>query len=284
MKLGVHVSMGKGFVDAVSQATATTCEAFQIFAGNPRGWARKPLPEKDAEAFCLAREKAGLGPVVVHLSYLPNMASPDSELYEKSVLAMAEDYQRANMLGAEYFVMHPGKHGKGELPSVGLERVAHGVKAVLSKVEGPTRLLFENQAGSGHEIAGRIEELGILLDLVDMPERTGICFDTCHAHAAGYDLRTESGWEKINREIDEHLGFENVALLHLNDAKGEVGGHLDRHEHWGEGQLGEMGFRALVRQARWRTLPGVLETPVDNPDDDLRNLTFLRRILQEEGA
>lgn len=283
MKLGVHVSIGKGFEDAVRRAQAATCESFQIFAGNPRGWARKPIPAAEIETFRKARQETGLGPVTVHLSYLPNMASPDPELYEKSVLAMAEDYQRAVLLGAEFFVMHPGKHGKDESPAAGLERVAAAVKTVLNQLDGSTRLLFENQAGAGHEIAGQIEELGNLLKMVGIPERTGVCFDTCHAHAAGYDLTTEAGWDKLNQEIDDHLGFANIALLHLNDAKGDVGGHLDRHEHWGEGRIGAVGFRALAKQTRWRSLPGVLETPEDQPGDDIRNLTFLRRILQEEN-
>lgn len=284
MKLGVHVSIGKGFENAVHLAQSVGCESFQIFAGNPRGWARKPLDPAEVEAFRRTREETGLGPVVIHLSYLPNLASPDSELFEKSALAMAEDYRRAVLLGADYFVMHPGKHGKDESPSTGLERVASAVKIVLQRIEGPTRFLFENQAGAGHEIAGRIEELGSLLKLVGVPERTGICFDTCHAHAAGYALGTLEGWRQINEEIDQFMGFSALALLHLNDAKGEVGGHLDRHEHWGEGKLGEAAFRQIAQDARWSELPGVLETPQDNPDDDLKNLAFLRRILQEEGT
>jgi deoxyribonuclease-4 len=283
LRLGVHVSIGKGFAQAVQNAAEAGCESFQIFAGNPRGWARKPLSQIEADEFIRARRDTGLGPVAVHLSYLPNLASSNPELYEKSVLAIGEDFHRANLLGADFFVVHPGKHGKEDDLASAISKVANGLRTILEKVEGPTRLLLENQAGAGHEIAARLEDLGTLLDLIDMPERTGVCFDTCHAYAAGYDLQTEAGWKEVEQTLKSSFMLSAVYLLHLNDAKGILGGHLDRHAHWGEGSIGDEGFRWLIRQTGWGDIPGILETPLDKPDDDRRNLAFLRHIIEEEA-
>lgn len=229
-------------------------------------------------------KKSGLGPVAVHMPYLPNFASKNQELYEKSVLTLGEDYQRANLLGADFLVVHPGKMAKDDRPAEALELVARAVRLVLEQVQGPTRLLLENQAGSGNEIASRFEELGEILRLVEMPERIGVCFDTCHGFAAGYELRTAFGWQQLTASVEATVGLEQIHLLHLNDARGEMGGHLDRHAHWGEGFIGEEGFRNLLRQEYWRDIPGVLETPQDTAGDDLRNLAFLRRIIREENG
>ena len=287
MRFGAHVSIGKGLAGAVTFAGELGCDAFQIFAGNPRGWARKPFDPQDVEKYRTALESSGLGPVTVHLSYLPNPAASDPQIYERSVLAMAEDYRRAVEIGADYFVVHPGKGGPEQERETALRRVAAAVKTVLQQIPGKTILLLENQAGAGTEVAGRIEELARILELTGEEERTGICLDTCHAFAAGYDLRSQEGAAGLLTEIDRLLGLSRLHLLHLNDCVGECGSHLDRHYHIGQGKIGREGFRNLLTDPRLATredLPGIIETPADSADDDRQNLARLRELAGEEDS
>ncbi len=277
MKIGVHVSIGKGLVGAVKAAEGLACDGFQIFAGNPRGWTRKPIPDTDYELFRAEREKAGLWPVVVHLAYLPNLASTDDELYEKSVLSLAEDFSRANRLGADFLVFHPGKN---KVLAEGLPRIVLAVTQVLERISGSTILLFENQAGAGGEVASSFKEMGQLIAALEARDRIGVCFDTCHAFAAGYDLRDAAGWSKTLQEFDQYVGREFLKVFHLNDCQGELGSHLDRHHHIGEGQIGLEGFRYLVNDPQLAKLPGILETPQATEDDDRKNLTTLRKLMR----
>ncbi|NLY88154.1 MAG: deoxyribonuclease IV [Firmicutes bacterium] len=287
MRFGAHVSIGKGLAGAVAFAEELGCDAFQIFAGNPRGWARKPLDPRDVEKYRTGLEASGLGPVAVHLSYLPNPAAPDPQLYERSVLAMAEDYRRAVQIGADYFIVHPCKGGPEQNRETALRRVAAAVKTVLRQIPGKALLLLVNQAGAGTEVAGRIEELARILELAGEEERTGICFDTCHAFAAGYDLRLQEGAAGLLTEIDRLLGLSRLHLLHLNDCIGECGSHLDRHYHIGKGKIGREGFKNLLTDPRLATrddLAGIIETPADSADDDRENLAVLRELSGEEDG
>lgn len=278
IQLGVHVSIGKGLPGAVDRAQALGCDGFQIFVANPRGWARKPLAESDISLFKSKRKAAKLWPVVVHLAYLPNPASDDPELYEKSVITLAEEFKRANLLEADFFVFHPGKN---KARKGGINRIIQAVNLVLSQISGPTLMLFENQAGAGGEIAGHFEELQELIAGVNTPDRVGICFDTCHAFAAGYDLRNQDGWERTLGEFDRLIGIEKLKLFHLNDAMGELGSHLDRHQHIGSGMIGLDGFAYLVNHPQLKNIPGILETPQESDGDDLRNLATLRQLSKE---
>ncbi len=277
MKLGAHVSIGKGFPGAVNQAYSIGCDGFQIFAGNPRGWARKPLADSEVAQFRKEREKYALWPVMVHLSYLPNPATTDPELYEKSVLTMVEDFSRANALGADFFVFHPGKAKDRD---IGLKKIIAAVNLVLEKVKGSTLLLFENQSGAGGEVAGSFQDLGLLIKEVNQGDRVGVCFDTCHAFAAGYDLSSDSGWQQTLDEFEKFVGLSNLKIFHLNDAVGTVGSHLDRHQHIGRGMIGLQGFSFLMNHPRLNQLPGILETPQEAPDDDLMNLKTLRQLVK----
>lgn len=276
MRFGVHVSIGDGFFRAVDKARSLGCEAFQIFAGNPRGWARKPLSDGDAARFRQALAMSGLGPAIVHLSYLPNLANLDDELYERSVLALGEDYARANRLGAEYLVVHPGScppERKGE----GLDRVVRAVEAVLAQVHGPTRLLLENQGSRRRDLGADLAELAALARRCG-DGRVGICLDTCHAFVAGYDLRTVEGWRQAVGLLERALGAGCVLAVHANDSRGDLGSGLDRHEHIGRGRLGGEAFRALGRFGFPDELPVILETPQDDPADDPRNLAAVREL------
>jgi len=283
MRFGVHTSIGKGPAGAVFIAEQLGCDCFQIFAGNPRGWARKPLDPGEVDKYRTALRASGLGPVSVHLSYLPNPATPDAKLYERSVLAIAEDYRRAVALGADYFVVHPGKRGKDRDEKAALQRVAKGIKAVLSHVPGETVFLLENQAGSGSEVAAGMAELAGILDLAGEEKRTGICLDTCHAFAAGYELRTPDGVEKLLSEIDHLIGLSRLGLLHLNDSTGDKGSRIDRHFHIGRGKIGREGFKYLLTDPRLAGKAGILETPRASAEDDRQNLAVLRELSGGEG-
>ena len=256
MRLGLHLSISKGLGNVAATAEKLGCEAFQIFIGNPRGWGRKPLDVSDVREFQKQVKRSALGPVAVHLSYLPNPAADDEDLYEKSIIAMGEDYRRAVEIGADYFVVHPGKAGNQSLERA-ISKVAMGMKTILSTVKGKTIFLKE----------------------VNCPERTGICLDTCHAFVAGYDLRCQQGLNQLLTEIQETVGLSRMPLLHLNDALGALGSHLDRHANIGEGQIGLKGFRLLLSDQRTSQLAGVLETPKVSADDDRRNLAILRQLL-----
>ncbi|HHT05900.1 MAG TPA: deoxyribonuclease IV [Hydrogenispora sp.] len=277
MRFGVHVSIGKGLPAAVQAAKDLGCEAFQIFSGNPRGWQKKPLVAQEVATFRQKVQEHGLGPVVVHLSYLPNPAAEDDELYEKSINAIAEEYERAVMIDADYFVVHPGKAGT-QSRETALDKVVRGVEEILTKVPGRTRFLLENQAGAGTEVGGNILHLAAILQAIDLPDRTGLCLDTCHAFAAGYDLRTKAGIDRLWAEVEATVGFGMVPLLHLNDTLGELGSHLDRHAHIGQGRIGLEGFGLLLTDPRVSALTGILETPKTKPEDDLENLAVVRRL------
>lgn len=277
MRLGVHISIKNGFVGAARQALQLNCDGFQMFVGNPRGWSRKPLAENEFISFREFLATTGLWPVVVHLAYLPNPASEAAELYQKSVLTMAEDFQRANLLGADFFVLHPGKSSS----PAGLERVAQAVNLVLEKSSGPTLLLFENQAGMGSELVTKFDQMARLVAAINDQNRVGICFDTCHAFAAGYDLATRSGWETTLEELDRELGLDKVKLIHLNDSLGECGSKLDRHQHIGKGRIGLAGFEYLVNHNELSRVPGILETPQQSPEDDPQNLAALRQLIRK---
>ena len=279
MRFGVHVSIADSFVKSVARAEALGCDAFQIFAGNPRGWARKPLAEAEAEGFRSALTASGLGPVVVHLSYLPNPASLDDHLYDRSLQTLREDLARANRLGAAFFVVHPGTCA-AEHKAEGLTRVIRGIESALAAVHGPTMLLLENQGSKRRDIAADLDELVLLLTNLD-PARVGICLDTCHAFVAGYDLRDLDGWRATLTTIAGKVGLDRLKVIHANDSRGDLGSGLDRHEHIGQGFLGEAAFAAMGRLPELGRMTVILETPQDSPEDDPRNLAAIRRLTAE---
>jgi deoxyribonuclease-4 len=277
LRLGVHVSIKDGFSGAGKAALELKCDGWQMFVGNPRGWARNPIAATEYEKFQAWRARTKLGPVVVHLAYLPNPATEDPQLAEKSRLTLTEDFRRANWLGADFFVLHPGKSKN----PAGLTQVARMVNTVLAEVTGPTILLFENQAGMGSELVTKLEDMARLLTMIEARGRVGVCFDTCHAFAAGYDLSTGAGWEATLAVIDRSIGFEALKLFHLNDSMGGLSSHLDRHQHIGLGRIGLAGFEYLVNHRQLSRLPGILETPQTTADDDRRNLAALRSLIRE---
>ena len=265
---GSHLSVAGGLHNAAAKAGELGLSAVQIFTKSNHRWAAKPLTDGAIAEWAAAVDAAGLRFACAHASYLINFATPDPELREKSVAAMAVELERADALGLAGVVVHPGSHvGGGE--AAGLAAAAAAVADVLERTRGGRcGLWLENTAGQGTNLGHRLSHLGAILDAVPEParDRLGVCFDTCHAFAAGYDLRDAAGYARAIEELDEAVGLSRLACLHVNDSKGGLGSRLDRHEHIGEGELGDDGFRRLMNDPRWAETPFLLETPKKERD------------------
>lgn len=279
IKIGFHVSISGSIDLAVDRAKEAGCTAFQIFLKNPRGWSYKPLGEEEAERFVKKCEEFGFSEPLAHMPYLPNLASPSDEIYQKSVNCLIEDLKRAGRLKIPYLVLHLGSHmGSGE--EAGMRRVVEACRNALNTVDNKVMLLLENTAGQKNSIGSRFKDLKIIMDKISEPTRVGVCFDTCHAYAAGYDLRTPKAVSETLHLLDKEVGLEHVKAVHLNDSVGELSSHLDRHEHIGLGKIGEKGMRAILHTPEIRRLPIVMETPVDERRDDRGNLAKALELAQ----
>lgn len=275
--LGAHVSTAGGLVRAFERAQTATCNVIQLFVKNQRQWQAKPLTPAEIADFRSAHSAWGGGPLIVHDSYLINLGSSDPALWQKSLAAFSDELERCAALGIPALVTHPGAHvGAGE--ATGLENVGRALRHILDNaIGGEVRILLETTAGQGTTLGARFEHLARLIELTDGHERIGVCFDTCHALAAGYDFRTAEGYAATMGDFERLIGLERLQAFHLNDSKGDVGSHLDRHTHIGDGHIGLAGFAHLMRDPRFAAVPMVLETPKE-PDEsaDLVNLQRLR--------
>jgi deoxyribonuclease IV len=282
MNFGAHMSVSGGLHTAFARGEAVGCRTMQIFSKNERQWNAKPLDDEAIQKFKAEQERTGIGPLIVHDSYLINLASPKDDLWEKSIAAFAHELERCQQLGIPYLVTHPGAH-TGSGCDAGLQREAEALNRLLAEgVGGDTMVLLETTAGQGTCLGGRFEELAWLLEHVSYPERIGVCVDTCHIFAAGYDFRTPEGYAAVFDRLISLIGSDRIKAFHLNDSKGQLGSHLDRHTAIGEGEIGVEGFRLLVNDPRFMELPMVIETPKE-PDEsaDIRNLTLLRSLRQQ---
>ncbi len=285
MRFGVHVPVGAGLEKAVSRATELGCETIQIFSGNPRGWRSGPVPQPAGAQFRTALDREHITPLVVHAIYLINLASDDDLLREKSTVAFAELLGRCVALGAEYVVLHPGSHG-GDGVEAGARRAGEALERAWRRAGEPRRpaILLENVAGGGSLVGSTPAQLALIRDAAgEVGPVCGLCVDSCHAFAAGYDVRTAAGWDRLVGEAEETWGSGAIKVVHANDSAGGLGSHRDRHVHLGEGAIGEAGFREMMAQPALRELPVILETPQDDPRNDVRNLKTLRRLWQETG-
>lgn len=280
--IGAHMSIAGGIHKAFERGESVGCRTLQIFLKNSNRWDARPLSAQDRELFAAARARTGIDPVVAHDSYLINLASPDRALREKSVRAFMEEMGRANFLGVPFLVLHPGAHmGTGERE--GCARVAEALDRALGEVGGPVVPLLENTAGQGSTLGRRFEELASILERVGARERVGVCFDTAHAFAAGYDLRTKKDYDAVMREFDRLIGVGRIRVFHVNDSKKELGSRVDRHADIGKGFLGLEPFRFLLNDRRFPAVPKILETP-KGPDlaEDRRNLATLQSLCRGE--
>ena len=284
-EIGAHVSIAGGLHLALERGRALGCGAVQIFLKNQRQWAAKPLGADEVRVFRAARRTCGIAPVFAHASYLINLASPEGGAWHQAVDAFTDELERAEALALSCVVIHPGSH-LGTGPAAGLERIAAAVREALGRTRGyRVRIALENTAGAGGVLGRTFAELAALLDRAGRPRRLGVCLDTCHLFAAGYDVRTPAGYDKAMAECAHLVGVERVLAFHLNDARAPLGSGLDRHEHIGRGELGLRPFRLLLGDARFRDVPKVLETPKEpEPIADLRNLATLRRLRRRLSA
>jgi deoxyribonuclease-4 len=281
VRLGSHVSIAGGIDRAVLTARDVGCEALQIFVKSSNQWRAAPFREGEVERFRSNLETTGLGPVVAHDSYLINLCSPDDALWEKSVGAFELELDRCEALGIPFLVTHPGSHlGSGE--EAGLARLARAIDRVHSRrPEGKVKILLETTAGQGSGLGHRFEHLSAVLRKVDNPSRVGVCLDTCHIFAAGYDIRTPRGYRETLERFESEIGLGKLMAIHLNDSKRELGSRVDRHQQIGKGHLGVEAFRFLVNDPRLVEVPMVLETP-KGPDyaEDRVNLALLRSLIR----
>ena len=282
---GSHLSTAGGVHNAAAKAGELGLSAVQVFTKNNHRWAGKPLTDDAVNAWTDAVAAAGLSATCSHASYLINFATPSDDLRKKSVAAMIEELERADRLGLAGVVVHPGSHVKsGE--EAGLAAVGDAVTEVLTRnAGGRCGLWLENTAGQGTNLGYRLEHLGAVLDAVpaDLRERLGVCFDTCHAFAAGYDLRDAAEYARSFEALDAAVGLDRLKCLHVNDSKRELGSRVDRHEHIGGGELGDAAFRLLVNDDRLAGLPFILETPKKDRDGvpwDTINVERLKSLIE----
>ena len=278
MKIGFHVSI-QGSVDkAVDRAVELGCNTFQIFTRNPRQWKPKELTAEEIKAFVEKVNSNNMEPVLGHMPYLPNLASPENDVYTKSVETLTSELERCERLEIHYLVTHLGSH-LGAGMQTGFKRIIKAIDKAFRVAGEGVMLLLENTAGTKNSMGSSFEDIQNIIEQVCYPRNIGICFDTCHAFAAGYDLRTQKAVEGTVRTLDQTIGCEKVKLVHLNDSVGDLNSHIDRHEHIGMGMIGDEGFRNLLRSSLGR-LPLILETPKDSRRSDAENLA---KVLELAG-
>lgn len=282
-QLGAHQSVAGGLYLAFERIKKVDGDALQIFTRNQRQWNPPPLKEQEIELFREAWEKTPGMAVNSHASYLVNLATDKEELLQKSVNNLAAELQRCARLDIPQVVLHPGSHG-GSGVEAGLNRFVKGLDQALEKANTATMVLVETTAGQGTGLGADFRELGFILSHSKYPELLGVCVDSCHIFAAGYELRTSKGYQDTMRALEESIGFAQIQLLHLNDSKKELGSRVDRHDHIGKGHIGLEGFRNLMQDDRLAHLAMTLETPKgEKLLEDMENLATLRQLCSESS-
>ncbi len=263
MFLGAHIGIADGWPEAVAQAREIGCDAMQVFSKSPRSWKGPAIPPETAEAFRQAVARQGLRRVLVHHGYLANLAHPRPDALRQSRAALEDELARAELLGADGLVLHPGAH-LGSGPEAGISTVVASLNAAFERVPGKVPVLLENAAGQGTTLGRSFDELARMLSGVRESRRIGICIDTCHLFASGLDFRSPETYAERIDEIAGSIGLGSVRAFHLNDARAPLGSHLDRHANIGAGEIGVDGFAGWLCDPRWAETPGVLETPLDD--------------------
>ena len=285
MKIGCHVSIAGGIEKSVIRAQELGCSTMQIFSKNSSTWKEKIYQEEEIIKLRKNLKNSDISPVFIHASYLLNLASSSDELYRKSIKALVEEIKRAHLLFYDllspYVIIHLGAHtGAGE--EYGIERIITALNLCLNETEElnlKTIILLETTAGSGSHLGYSFEQLKKMVDGVNYKKKIGICLDTCHVFAAGYDLSNNEGVENTIERLDRKLGLESLKVIHLNDSKHPLGSHKDRHMHIGEGFIGIEGFRSIVNHQYLKNLPFILETPKREEKDDVRNINLVKSLV-----
>jgi deoxyribonuclease-4 len=276
--IGAHISTKGGLHTVFERAAAINASAIALFAKNSNQWKGKVLTEEDVLTFASLRN---IQPIVTHASYLINLATTNPEFHKKSIAAMIDELDRAERLGIHGVVLHPGAHLEAGVDA-GIDQIARSLDQVHAATPDHRVVTFlETAAGQGSCLGCTFEELGRMIDAVDDKKRVGICIDTCHIFAAGYEIRTPDGYERMVEEVDRFVGIDNVGVFHLNDSKKGLGSRVDRHQHIGEGELGLEPFRLLLNDRRFAKIPKLLETPKTvETESDQRNIATLRGLLR----
>jgi deoxyribonuclease-4 len=277
MLLGAHVSISGAVHMSVGRAVELGCTTFQIFTRNPRGWTYTKLKKAEVDEFRRKFEAAGFRVAMAHMPYLPNIASPKKDIYEKSVRSLVAELERCGALGLELLVVHVGSHLGAGLEK-GVEQVANAVNRAVEAVDNQVKVLLENMAGQRNSCGSRFEDIAEILSRVKNADRVGVCLDTCHLLAAGYDIRSEEAVDATISRFDKVVGLNRLWAVHLNDSKGALGSGLDRHEHIGMGNIGENGFKAFINHPAIRDKPMVIETPEDERGNYATDLAKLRKL------
>jgi len=272
VQIGAHVSISGSIANAITNASERECSAFQVFTSNPRGWHAKDLTDDDATNYKnnLSQSNIDRFATVAHMPYLPNLSSPEISVYEKSIHTMIREVERCDKLGIPYLVTHLGSH-KGTGEDKGIQRLVSALTEV-AKTNKDVTILLENTAGQKNSVGSDFTQLAEIFFGLKPASRFGICIDTCHAFAAGYDLRNEKNVKDAFEKFDSEIGLKHIKIIHLNDSKGELGCHLDRHEHIGLGHIGEAGLSQVVKLANKNKIPIILETPIDERRTDFENI------------
>lgn len=274
MLLGTHCSVAGGFENAFKEAERLQIDTFQVFSRNQRQWKAKPITPEEEKVFSEGLKNTGVKITFSHTSYLINLAAENDDIRLKSIAALQQEVERCEALGLAFCVLHPGAAGS-QAKELAIKRIAQGLALVLDNTRNSkVKVLLENTAGQGSSVGGEFENLAAIKNLV-RSDRIGYCFDTCHAFVAGYEIRTQDAFEDTMEKFDKVLGLDNLNAFHLNDSKGELSSHLDRHEHIGKGKLGLVPFKMIMQ--KFKHVPKVLETPKEN-DMDVVNLNVLRNL------
>ena len=281
MPFGAHMSIAGGVDKAVLRGQQIGCQTIQVFTKGNLRWAAPPLRDETIEKWYENLKETDIAPVVAHDSYLINLASPDERLWQRSLDAFVLEMERCETLSIPYLVMHPGSHvGSGE--EAGLRRIAFALDRAFERVpDARVQVLLETTAGQGTSLGYRFEHLARIMELTAVSDRLGVCFDTCHALAAGYEIRTPEGYGETFQQLDQAVGLERLRVFHVNDSKRDLGSQVDRHQHIGQGYIGLDGFRLLVNDPRFREHPMLLETPKGaDMQEDVENLAVLRSLMR----
>ncbi len=279
--IGAHMSISGGVFNAILAGEELGCTTIQIFTKNSNQWKAKELTPADVDKFSRHQERTKISPIVGHNGYLINLASPKDDAYALSQQAMLVELQRAEMLGLPYLVMHPGSHlATGE--KQGLKRISGAIDWLHQKTKGyKVKMCLETTAGQGSNLGYKFEQLAEIIEMVKEDQRLGVCYDTCHTFAAGYDIRTKKAYQKTFKEFDQAIGHSRLKAIHLNDAVKDLGSRVDRHTHIGEGKIGLEGFKLLMNDERWQMIPKILETPKEGGTaKDIENLSVLRSLVK----
>ncbi|MDA4128523.1 MAG: deoxyribonuclease IV [Thaumarchaeota archaeon] len=277
--IGFHVSIAESLLLAFDRANEIGCTTFQIFTRNPSRWAFKPLAKEDIEGFKRKRRETIFKAIAAHMPYLPNLASSDKTAIKQSRESLKAEVERCGRLEIDYLVAHLGSHhGAGTM--TGVRNVAAACDEALDSSEGKTMILLENMAGQRNCVGARFEELKMIMDLTKNRDRVGVCFDTCHAFAAGFDLSNEAAVRDTLSLFDRLVGLKEMKVIHFNDSKGALGSALDRHEHVGKGRIGKAGFKALLQNDYVRNVPLIIETP---PGEEISQKEELKTVLKLVG-